>query len=157
MASYYSQSVVFGSDFMATVLDALSAAPEVALIVTPKVRLSQSPTFNPVPTMTRAGLAADEADFSGYTAGGYTPTLSANVVLQSGVVGKVANVLPVMATADPLVQNSVYGWWLDDGANVICAERFADGLIVQFAEVGDFLDLLIAVPMQLTQLAMLAG
>lgn len=154
VTSYQSRNVVLGRAFAATILDALAAAPLAELIDTGKIRLSKDSSFNPTPDSTRAALATNEADFSGYTAGGYACVLSANVRLGVNIVGKTAPALPICATATPLVVCNVYGYWVDDGTNVIVAEKFPEGMVAGFNAVGDYLDLLVAFPVMLLQVAL---
>lgn len=150
---YESQSVVYGRAFLATVLGALKVDPAAALIVAPKVRLTKDAVFNPLPSSLVADLELNEADFTGYTTGGYAPTLSGVVNLGSNIVGLTAGVLPTCSGAGAPSPNTVYGWWMDDGTNVIVAERFANGLFFTFQNPGDFLDLAIALPLALLQAA----
>lgn len=151
MRSYQSQNVVVGRNFAATILAALGTRPAAALLATPKVRLSMDPSFNPTPDSTVAGLAANEANFSGYTAGGYAPTMSGPVNLAGDISGVTANVLPIATTATPFVSATCYGYWIDDGVNVIVAEKFAGGVTANFGSVGDYLDLQVSIPVELAQ------
>lgn len=148
---YASEEVVYGRTFLSSILAAFSTRPAAALVVTPKVRLSSDINFNPTPDNTVATLAANEATFSGYTAGGIAPTFSA--VLRGGPDFQQLNapVLFEAATADPFVPGNCYGWWLDDGTNVIAAEKFANGLVASFANVGDYLALDVYLPMHSVQ------
>lgn len=151
MPSYSSVNVILGRDWMDDVVAAVKTDPGAALLLTPKVRLSQDPAFNPQPNSTRAGLVAGEADFSGYTAGGYTYTVSDPLTLGTNIRGVAGNVVPVCAVASPQVVNTIYGYWIDDGTNVVVAERFDNGTTYQFASPGDFLDLLVMIPFGLIQ------
>ena len=136
---------------MALASPALTAAPDDPLINTPKVRLSKDSAFNPTPDSTRAALAANEADFTGYTAGGYTPTFAGAVNMSTNVVARLANVIAIAGTADPFIANTVYGYWLDDGTNVVLAERFANGAVAAFGSTGDYLAIHLAFALPLLQ------
>ena len=152
MTSYTSQALVFGRAFMNTIMAAFAARPAGPLVAAgAKIRLSQDPTFNPTPNSNVAGLSTNEATFSGYTAGGNAVTLSGPVNASPTCQGELASTLFV-ATAST-VTNNVYGYWIDDGVNVIVGERFAGGGIASFNTSGDFLDLQIVLPGQLLQAA----
>jgi hypothetical protein len=150
---YTSLQPVFGMDFVNTVLAAYKTVPGGALIVGGKVRLSQDPAFAPTPASLIADLAAQEANFSGYTAGGYAAVLSAPVVITPFIQGVLIPALAIAAVASPFVPNDVTGYWLDDGTNVIMAERFADLGIAAFGAPADFLSLLLVLPFNLLQAA----
>jgi hypothetical protein len=148
---YASKSVVFGTAFAKTVLAALKTAPANPLINTGKVRLSHDPAFNPIPASTVAALVAQEASFSGYTAGGIAVALSAPLNLTTQVDGVLTSALFLAVTASPFVADVAYGWWIDDGTNVIAGEAFAGGVNVGFNGPGDFLDLEVFLPYVLHQ------
>lgn len=150
--NYSSQNVVINRYFAALILNAIVDGDADPLVgATPKIRLSQDPAFNPQPNSTRAELAANEATFSGYTAGGYAPEFTPPVNLNQNAMGTIANVLPTAATATPFVGNVITGYWADDGTGVLIAERFANAITFDFAQAGDFLDLLVAIPVNLLQ------
>lgn len=149
MAQYSSQQVVFGRAFALAVVAALKTAPANPLINLAKLRLSQSPVFNPTPLNVPADFIANEATYSGYTAGGVAVVLTVGLVLSQGAVGAFFGNLFLATGA--AVQNLVYGYWIDDGTNVIVAERFAGGVNFPFQQNGDNLDLNVFIPVQLTQ------
>lgn len=151
---YETKSVVWGRVFANAVLTAFGTDPAAALLVTPKVRLSKDPAFAPTPDSTRAGLAANEADFTGYTAGGYTPTFSAPVRIGNNLQALLATVLPIRGVTLPGVNNTVFGWWIDNGTDVVVAESFAGGFQADFSNPGDFLDLSVVLPYMLGQSAL---
>ncbi len=153
MPAWNSQNVVYGAAFVETVLAAYKALTAVALVASGKIRLSKLPGFNPQPGATVASLEANEADFTGYTGGGYTCTLSAQVNVGVNIVGLTAAALPIAGTADPQVQNVIYGWWLDDGTNMVAAEAFPTGTTFAFNSPGDYLDLEIVLPFMFNQRA----
>jgi hypothetical protein len=143
---------VFGRAFADTVIAAFKARPAGPLVsATAKFRLSKDAAYNPTPDSTIAGLAANEADYSGYTAGGETVVLSAAVNLSSIGVGALATQLFEATVAGPFVPANVYGWWIDDGTNVIAAEAFPVGTVATFASPGDFLDLTAVLPVRFYQ------
>jgi len=91
-----------------------------------------------------------EADFSGYTSGGYAATWSA--VLNNGtqMISLSASALPVVASADPQVENTLYGYWWSNANGLILAEKFPNGGTVSMGSPGDFLDLLALFAVDLT-------
>jgi hypothetical protein len=149
--SYNSQQVGFSQFFANELLTAITTRPAAALVAAGKVRLSQDPAFNPTPQSTMAALATNEANFSGYTAGGDAATIGTPVNLSPNCQGVLATAMFVAAPAGPFVPNTVYGYWVDDGTNVVAYERFANGASFSFASPGDFLDLTVLLPVQLTQ------
>jgi hypothetical protein len=134
---------------MDTVLLALKTVPGGALIVSGKARLSKDPSFAPTPDSTIASLAALEADYTGYAAGGIAVVLTTSLNLSPGCLGDLATAL--FEATGSAVTNTVYGYWVDDGTSVVCGERFAGGGVVAFQVAGDFLDLTVLLPMQLIQ------
>lgn len=151
MTNYVAQSVTLGQTFVNTILDALLTRPAGALIVTGKLRLSKDPSLVITPQSTRAALAANEADYSGYTAGGIAAVVSAPVNLSNNAHGVLVQGLFEATTATPFVSANVTGWWIDDGTNLIAGERFSGNQIAAFAAVGAYLSLTAMVPLQLIQ------
>jgi hypothetical protein len=149
--SYESQQVGYGSAFADTILAALKTVPGGALIVTGKVRLSQDPAFNPTPLSVITDLTPNEANYSGYAAGGIAAILSAPLNLSTVCRGVLIPALFLDTTGSPNVTNVVYGYWIDDGTNVIAFERFANNQTANFTGTGDFLSLTILLPIQLSQ------
>lgn len=143
------QNVVIGRTWMRVVLAAMAADPNAALIVTPKIRLSKNPLLSITPQTDIADLEAAEADFTGYTAGGITWTVGVPVNLGPTRVGLQFPVSYVAGTADPFVANTIYGWWADDGTNLIVGEVFVPPLTYGFATQGDFLQLDLVMPVAL--------
>lgn len=152
MAAYNSQQVVFGTAFLNTIMAALKTVPMAALVVGAKMRLNTNPAFNPQPSDTIADNTANEADYSGYAAGGIAVVLSAPVNLSPTCQGVVSSGLFLATTATPFVPSVAYGYWVDDGTNIIIAEKFGGGTNFPFASAGDFLDLIINLPAQAIQL-----
>jgi hypothetical protein len=149
MNVYKGQRAIWGRTFMATILAAFSARPGAALVVAGKLRLSNANPFNPTPDSTVASLAANEVTYSGYTAGGYATTFVGPVnfnPLEPGLI-VVQNFLAVVA--GPFVPDTAYGWWIDDGVNLIAAEPFAGGASAAFSSPGDWLDLVASMPFPL--------
>lgn len=151
MNFWVAQNVVYGRTFSDTILAALSARPAAALIAAGKLRLSKDPAFAPNPASTVAALAANEADFSGYVAGGSALALSAAVNLSPSIQGVTDVALFTAAVAVPFVSNAVTGWWVDDGANFVAGEAFPNGQTANFATPGDFLQLVAELPVNLLQ------
>jgi hypothetical protein len=149
--NYASQYVVYGRAFMETVIAAFKTVPGGALVVTGKVRLSTDPSFNPTPLSKISDLTPNEANYSGYASGGIAAVLSAPVILSPAAVATVISAFFLATTGSPFVPNNTYGYWIDDGTNVIAAERFANAGVAGFGEAGDFLALTVLLPMQLAQ------
>lgn len=149
--NYQSQEVGYGRTFADTILAALKTVPGGALITSGKIRFSKDPAYDPTPASAIADLSAHECDFSGYTSGGYATTLSAPLNLSTVCGGVQCSALAIAGTASPFVPNTVYGYWLDDGTNVIAFERFAGGASMSIAAPGDFIDLQVFLPLQLAQ------
>ena len=146
MNFYETQGVVYGRAFMATVLAALKTVPGAALIVAGKIRLSKDPAFAPTVDSVITDFTANEADFTGYTAGGYTVTLSAPLNQTTQILAVLCNALAIGGSPFT-VPNTIYGYWIDDGTNVVMAEKFAPpGATANFANTGDYLDLQVLLP-----------
>jgi hypothetical protein len=142
-----SKNVVFGQAWVNTVLAAYKTLPTTALILaTAKIRLNNSPTFNPQPSMTPAINAATECAYSGYTAGGILAVQSAPVALSPNVNGEVISALFEATVVTPFVPDMAYGYWIDDGTNVILAEAFGGSNIAPFGAPFQFLQLNILLP-----------
>lgn len=148
---FLSKNIVFGRVFASSIIAAMGTRAAAALIVTPKVRLTTLLGFNPQPSMLLADLVANEAAWTGYTSGGYAPTFSAEVNLGPNIVGLTANVVPISTGVNASPGNTCYGWWMDDGTNVIMAEAFGQNGPIIFAAVGDYLDLQVSFPQDLFQ------
>jgi len=151
MSQYTSQEVTYGQAFGLTVVSALKTVPGQALINSAKLRLFKNPSLAPDPVTPLADLVAAECDFSGYPAGGIAVVLTVGLVLSNSCVGALTTGLFVADDTDPFVSGSAYGWWIDDGTNVIAVEKFAGGSAVPFAGKGAFLDLSVELPLQLLQ------
>lgn len=123
------------------------------LIATAKVRLTTNASFVPNPDATIAELAADEADYSGYTAGGLALVVGAPVNLSPSCQGAVTALSFIATAASPFVPAQCYGYWVDDGTNVIAQEAFPGGVAIGFGVAGDFLELVLQLPLQATQAA----
>lgn len=150
MASFASRNPVIGKAFALLLLDAIKNVPGAALGATSKIHFSKDPSFNPTPEDDPASYAAGEADFSGYTSGGYTATWSTALNNGSAMVSLSASVLPVVGSADPQVENTLTGYWWENANGLILAERFPDGESVSMAVPGDYLDLLALFAFDLT-------
>lgn len=151
MNNYQGQKVVFGQSFADTVAKVFGSSSSVPLVASPKVRLSHDPAFNPTPQSTIASLAANECTFSGYPTGGDTATVSGALNLSTACVGAQLSVLFTGSSTTTFNPDTCYGYWVDDGTNLIVGEKFAGGASQGFAQNGDFLDLLVFLPIQLNQ------
>jgi hypothetical protein len=152
MSAYASAQVTFGTAFLNTLMAALKTAPMNPLVNTAKIRLNTNPAFNPSPGDAISTNTANEADYTGYTAGGIAVSLSSPVNLSPTCQGVVASALFTATSASPFVSSVVYGYWIDDGTNVILAEKFAGGINVAFDAAGAFLELIVQLPAQAIQL-----
>jgi hypothetical protein len=151
MGVYSSQNAVIGRAFADTILAALKTVPGSALITSGKVRLSKDPSFNPSSDSSVVALEANEADFSGYPAGGVAVSLSAPLNFSLGCQAVLTSALFLAAAASPFVPNVVTGYWVDDGTNVVQGERFAGGVNFSLSAPGDFLELAVFFPERLLQ------
>jgi len=146
MASYSAQSVVQGRAFLKTLISALGTVPGGPLLASAKLRLSKDINFNPNRDSLVADLASGEADYAGYTAGGVAVTPSAPVNIGAIGVGMVTD--NVFHCTGSTTTNTIYGWWIDDGVNLVAAERFAGSFAPAMAANGDYLDLLAVIALQ---------
>ena len=142
----FAQSVnpILARHFANAVVSAYLTRPAGALIVTPGVHLMATSPGVITADTPLADLVAVEANFSGYATA--TPTFSGpgNYNLRTQVA--YTNVTFTATTASPFVSNNIYGYWLDDGTNLILAELFTNPTPLPIAKVGDFLDLSLFVP-----------
>ena len=151
VGQYTSQKVTFGTTFLNALVTALKTAPTNPLINTAKVRLSNNPAFNPNPAETIATLAATECAYTGYAAGGIALVVGSPVNLSPICQGAVTTLQFLATTATPFVPDTSYGYWVDDGTNVILAEAFPVGFPFGFSAPGDFLELVLQIPAQAFQ------
>ena len=149
MATYVSENITYGQTFLLSVIAALKTAPTNPLVNMGKVRLTTQAGFNPQPLLTIAELSPNEANYSGYTAGGIALTLSSPVLLGTGAVGNSQAVEFIASTASPFVPSTLTGYWIDDGTNVIAMEAFSTSIPI--AAAYDFLALVLQLPLQLAQ------
>jgi len=149
--TFQSLQPTYGRAFIDTVLAAYKTVPGGALIVSPKLRLSKDPAFNPQPGSLIADLTPQEADFSGYTAGGYALVLSAPVNLSGSVEGVLSSATAISVPAGPFVSNNLYGYWIDDGTNMICGEAFGGAGPIPIGLAGDFAQVDVRLPLLFTQ------
>jgi hypothetical protein len=151
MAAYSSQQITYGRYFLNLLAAAFAARPAGALIASGKLRLTIATAFLPDPGATIATLAANEANFSGYPAGGVAVALSGPVNLSGNCIGEVQEETFIGTTATPFVPNIITGYWVDDGTGVVGMEAIpSPGIPIN--NVGDFLALLVQLPLQATQL-----
>jgi hypothetical protein len=151
MTFYQAIQAIYGQTFVNTVLAAFKTVPGGALVTAGKLRLSNLQTFNPTPANTISDFSANECAYSGYTAGGIAVVLTAPVNLSTIVDGVMFTALFEATSASPFVPDTAYGWWIDDGTNVIAAERFANNGAAGFGAPGAFLNLTAILPMRLMQ------
>jgi hypothetical protein len=135
-----SHSIVFGRPLAEDLLDALSARPAAALLVTPFVHLF---TAGPAP-ITPFSLPADftEATFVGYAAAAWTLPLLGAINVDSVTLG-VHNEENFLAGAVVAPGEMILGYWVDEaaagGVIMYLAELFAAPIPIEVA--GDFISL----------------
>ncbi len=151
MAAYASQNVVYGTAFLNSLMAAYGTVATGPLVATAKMRLNSNPGFNPQPGDSIATNTANEAAFTGYPAGGIDVVLSTPVNLSPTCQGTVASGTFTATTSGSFVSGTAYGYWIDDGTNVIAAEPFPPGSPALFAGPGDFLELVVQLPAQARQ------
>lgn len=151
MASFASANPVYGSAFLASIIGAYKTAPMNPLIDTAKVRLSNNPAFVASPGSTVAELDATECAYSGYAAGGIALVVGAPVILSATCEGAVTALQFLATSATPFVSDTAYGYWIDDGVNVILSEPFSVPGGIPFAAAGNFLELIVQLPQQAPQ------
>ena len=133
---------IIGSFIQAALLACLGTRPAAALIASWKVHLF---TAGPNP-ITPATVPADftEAAFTGYPAGGIAVTFPGgpiNLTSQQGIALLQSAVFICSAGGTP---ESILGYWIDDGTNMILAETF--GTPIPIVNSGDFVDLIAQFP-----------
>jgi len=147
--NYEAQNPVFSKAFATIIANAFKTNPAAALAPALEVHLWKEPSFNPTPLSVSADFVAVECDYTDYAAAAAV-VLTVPVVLNPDSVGAIADVL--FTIVNPVViENQVYGYWLETGSTVVCYERFPADVIVTMAEVGAFLDLLVAMPVNYPQ------
>ena len=146
---YASQQITFGQAFQLTVAHAWQVVPAGPLISGAKVRLSTASPFVPSSQATIAGLETGEADFSGYAAGGVALTVQPPVLLSTGCVGSVNPISFIATVTSPFVANTITGYWVDDGTNVILMEALPNPIVISVPY--DYLELILSIPAQLVQ------
>ena len=151
MNNYTAQQVTLGRAFINTILAAFNTRPAGALVVTPKLRLSNNPALVFTPDTTIATLASAECAYSGYTAGGIAATVSAPLDLSTVCQGVFIQGLFEATPASPFVPDTATGWWLDDGTNFLVGEKFSGNQTAPFGVPGNFLALNATIPVQLNQ------
>lgn len=143
---YNSLFVVIGTAYMDTLVAAQGTRAAAALIVAPKVRLYGASPYNPQVGDAIADLTPSEMAFSGYPTGGVAPTFTGPVRLSPSCQGLVGSVV-FEATGSPVTTpGTAYGFWVDDGTNVLWQEPFAGAFTAPFAIAGDFLVLNLVLP-----------
>jgi hypothetical protein len=143
---YTSQHVVLGSSFSTVIVNSFTTVQTAAPLTSGKVRLTTDPSFNPTPGNVIADFTPHEAAFPGYPTGGIATTAGSAVNLSPTCKGYIC---PVTFTLSGSPGGpAITGYWIDNGLWVVTAERFAAGLVVPLANGGDFLELLIEIPLQ---------
>lgn len=128
--------------FLGTVVTALAARPAAALAAGLSLGLYEN-LLDPGPNDLLAAYTA--CTFSGYAP--VSPTQSVPVNLPSQAVATVVDGLYVAAVAGPFVPGIAVGCMLSTGGLLVASYRFPDA--VNFVQVGDFLELVVALPFML--------
>jgi len=135
-----SENIVIARPIAAALLDALSARPAAALLVTPFVHLF---TAGPSP-ITPDSLPADftEATFAGYAAVAWTLPLLGPINVSSVNLG-VHNAQNFLGGAVVPPGENILGYWVDEaaagGTDLYLAETFVSPIPIAFP--GDFISL----------------
>ncbi len=153
MNQWTSLNVVIGQVAANKWVGALKTRPAAALLATGKLRLSKDPAFGPTQQSTLAELEANEADFSGYPAGGIAVSITDGLNISPTIQGAMTSGTFEAATATPFIGNAVTGYWIDDGTDPVTMEAFPNAQTADFSSVGDFLVLNAVLPMNLLQRA----
>lgn len=147
-----SQVQNYSRSFAGRLLSAFQVDPGGALFAAPSVGLWSDPAFNPTPLSVPTDFDLVECDFSGYARQGVS--FSGVVNLQPSLPGIVGSVAFETADDDPFIGNTIYGYWIVAGGEIVAFERFQDGQEVPIGVYGDFLGLDLNLPDQLTQEAL---
>lgn len=148
---YQSKSLIYARTFMDSWLAAFKTVPAAALIIAPTVRLLQGLLPAITPDTTLADLESSEANFSGY--GADTFTLTVPVQSSTNVEAAIGSATFLATAASPFVGNSISGYFITDGTNLVAAEAFPGGTNIQIAAAGQFLALDLVLPGNLSQAA----
>jgi len=146
MSIRQTSEVVYTEEFSRIVAAAFKTNPAAALLVTPMARLIQDDSFVPTPATTLVQAEAVEADFTDYAEKAMTLVEPANV--GPDVEGCISTVSWNMTTDPVVVDNIVYGYFIEADGVLVCCEMFAEGQSVSMAQVGDFLVLNLSLPVR---------
>lgn len=126
------------------ILDSLVNGTTMALLSDCTIGLLSNPGFNPTPTTATSLFLASEATFSGYAR--VPGTFGGVINLSPGLQGIIAQAQFEVATADPQVQNTIYGAFVINVDGVAVYEKFVTNL-PNMALPGDLLLYVAAAPM----------
>jgi len=146
MPNRTSVSPIYSEEFMRKVVAAFKTDPAAALAPNLMCRLIKQLAFNPTPASVEADFVAVEADFTDYVEKAVTLIEPANV--GADVEGAIATVNYNMVTDPVVVENTVYGYFLESDGVIVCSEMFAEGQSVNMANVGDYLTMNLILPIQ---------
>jgi len=149
--NYEARNPIYSREFAAIIATAFKTNPAAALAPALEVHLWQDQVFQPNSLTDAAAFAAVECDYTDYAAAAAV-TLTTPVNLGAESVGAVADVLFTI-TNPVVVDNQVFGYWLESGGAVVCFEKLPDDVVVTMAATGDFFDLLVAMPVNFLQTA----
>ncbi len=150
MAFYQSKTVTYSLAGQMAVAYGTFAFRRGAPFFPSVLRLSQAANFNPPPGSSIADLAADEANFTGYSEAQFSNGTVTAVNLSPAVVGVAAVGTFVGTDSGTFEPNVVSGYWVDNGTIPLAWEAFPPPGI-PIAGPGDFLVLLAGMPFRLTQ------
>lgn len=140
-------SRAFANALLAMMVPAETDSPA---LVSPKLALLGTSELVITPDTTLAELAAQQTEFTGYTATGQALDVEAPGVVRLGtnVQGLCGNAIWVLAAGAPTVTGTITGAYLADTTfGLICSAYFDEP--VTLANVGDYLDVFWGVPMVL--------
>lgn len=141
MSVFQTISVVRSRAWLNKLIGALKTRPAAALLATAKVRLLKDRTLSLNELTTRAELAAHEADYTDYPAGGATLTppdpINYNILGQGWAAAQLYN----MTTVPTVTGNDIAGYWVDDGTDPVVMEYFPVGQDVPMQKPGDWLEI----------------
>lgn len=145
MGRYYkTETFVYTKAFMDVILTAYKTDPAAPLAPTLKIRLGQDEAFVPTVNTTLAAANAQVATFTDYAEAALT--LTGPVNLGDVIQGMLASATWLMTTDPVAVQNTIWNYYLYSGTLLVGAEKFAGGLSIPMATVGDFMQIDVQLP-----------
>jgi hypothetical protein len=146
---YSSQTVVLNNVLTDKLLACLTGTLTAGVCATATVGLFNSSGIAPMPSDALAVYTAATPTFSGYATKTFVPSGAVN--LSNSCQGVIGNVTFTQATSTAPLGDTVYGYFVQSGANLLWAERFASGAALPLVNAGDFVELNVALPLQSVQ------